>query len=764
MTCGRTCLFDGSGGADEPEHDAHLTFTVAPAGDPWRDYQIVMWQQKTAQQYAALKKLGVTAGVAFGQQDSAGTIAALNASDLSWYVENIATDFYSAYHRWTPDHPVNWRFQQIKQRYRDDPADASVFARDPSLSDPRWLRVVRERLTKTVHAHARSRPLYYSLADEAGIAELSVAWDFDLSEPSLTAMRRWLREQYGTLSALNTQWGTHFRDWNRVRPMTTQEAIARADENFSAWADFKAWMDVAFARALRAGTDAVHAEDATALAAIEGGQIPGWGGYDYSRLAHAVDLMELYDGGGNLEIVRSLNPKMVLMTTSAGGQTEAHDVWRELLRGTRGVVLWDGDGQFVHEDGSLGPRASSLTRDFREIRDGIGALLINSERHFDPIAILYSPASLRTQWLLDWKSKGDAWASRDIADSYEDPSVVRSTMIGYAQTLEHMGFQPRFIAPELVEHGELQRGQYRVLVLPHAIALSARELGAIRSFVENGGVVIADTEPGVFDEHSKKRDDRPLTDLVARTSETSAGDAAANKPTGIHLVSNAELCASDQTSTPCDVLRRQVGTLLARSGVRPAVALASLAGELPSDVTTFTFEKGGTTIIGLQRDVKDPVTGERNSRANTNTPEHVRVTFPRSSFVHDLRARKDLGWATELDLALDAAAPTLLSLAPAAPTLLRLEGPRRTALGSTVVFRIGDAADARRASAVYHAAVTGPDGQVFPHYGGNLVAARGQASLSIPIAINDPVGRWQIELRDIASGQSARATLEVSEN
>ena len=60
--------------------------------------------------------------------------------------------------------------------------------------------------------------------------------------------------------------------------------------------------------------------------------------------------------------------------------------------------------------------------------------------------------------------------------------------------------------------------------------------------------------------------------------------------------------------------------------------------------------------------------------------------------------------------------------------------------------------------------VTGPDGQVFPHYGGNLVAARGQASLSIPIAINDPVGRWQIELRDIASGQSARATLEVSEN
>ena len=315
MTCGRTCLFDGSGGADEPEHDAHLTFTVAPAGDPWRDYQIVMWQQKTAQQYAALKKLGVTAGVAFGQQDFAGTIAALNASDLSWYVENIATDFYSAYHRWTPDHPVNWRFQQIKQRYRDDPADASVFARDPSLSDPRWLRVIRERLTKTVHAHARSRPLYYNLADEAGIAELSVAWDFDLSEPSFTAMRRWLREQYGTLSALNTQWGTHFRDWTSGSPDDDARGDRPATTRIFPPGPISkpGWTWLLRARSAPAPTPS-HAEDATALAAIEGGQIPGWGGYDYSRLAHAVDLMELYDGGGNLEIVRSLNPKMVLMT------------------------------------------------------------------------------------------------------------------------------------------------------------------------------------------------------------------------------------------------------------------------------------------------------------------------------------------------------------------------------------------------------------------------------------------------------------------
>jgi hypothetical protein len=98
--------------------------------------------------------------------------------------------------------------------------------------------------------------------------------------------------------------------------MMTTEAMRRSDGNYSAWADQKAWMDIAFARALRAGTDAVHGADPTAYAGNEGGQIPGWGGYDYSHLANAVDLMELYDYGDNVGIVRSLNPRIVVETSS----------------------------------------------------------------------------------------------------------------------------------------------------------------------------------------------------------------------------------------------------------------------------------------------------------------------------------------------------------------------------------------------------------------------------------------------------------------
>ena len=53
-----------------------------------------------------------------------------------------------------------------------------------------------------------------------------------------------------------------------------------------------------------------------------------------------------------------------------------------------------------------------MPRRFAEIRGGIGALLMASEPHFDPVAILYSPASFRTQWMLEQKPKGDAWMTR----------------------------------------------------------------------------------------------------------------------------------------------------------------------------------------------------------------------------------------------------------------------------------------------------------------------------------------------------------------
>ena len=121
------------------------------------------------------------------------------------------------------------------------------------------------------------RPLYYDLGDETGIADLGAFWDFDFSDPSLRAMRVWLREIYGGLDALNREWGTQFQRWADVTPPTTAQTIARPDENFSAWADFKEWMDIAFARALAGGSYGRACRRSPRLGGDRGRPSPGLG-------------------------------------------------------------------------------------------------------------------------------------------------------------------------------------------------------------------------------------------------------------------------------------------------------------------------------------------------------------------------------------------------------------------------------------------------------------------------------------------------------
>jgi hypothetical protein len=251
---------------------ASFAFAAAPqSDDPWWDYQIIMWQPHTPEQNAALKNLGITAGEVIAKRidlpaSSGASVREqligdqapdLIASNLPWYVDNIATDFYSPYHMLGS----TAAFDEARRLYEKDHGDPAAFTRRPSLSDGAWLERIRSRLVTQVQVYRRYRPLFYNLADEPGIADTSTFWDFDVSPASLGAMRIWLRQQYGSLSALNGEWGTDFRSWDTVFPETTEQAMRRTDGNFSSWADFKDWMNVAFARAIKTGTDAIHSAD-----------------------------------------------------------------------------------------------------------------------------------------------------------------------------------------------------------------------------------------------------------------------------------------------------------------------------------------------------------------------------------------------------------------------------------------------------------------------------------------------------------------------
>ncbi len=332
-----TSRIDGKNlkGPDRREEDAKTTFVARPPEPKWNDYEIIMWQQYPANLQPGLQKLGITGGQFSGRSEIPPEFFVSN--NMRWYAENIGTDFYSEYHRYRPDRIQNWSYLQAKELWKKDPTNKEALKRSPSLWDPVWRARIHDRLVASAKRFSPYRPIFYSLADESGIADLAAFSDFDFSDQSLVPMRRWLQKRYGTLDALNHEWETTFPAWDAVIPPTTHEAMERKGDNFAAWADFKEWMDFSFEDALRMGREAIEEVDPRAYVSIGGGQRPGWGGYDYARITKALTAIEPYDIGTNVEIIRSLNPDMPMLSTGfAKGPWEQQRVWRELFHGHRG--------------------------------------------------------------------------------------------------------------------------------------------------------------------------------------------------------------------------------------------------------------------------------------------------------------------------------------------------------------------------------------------------------------------------------------------
>ena len=607
-----------------------LLFSAAPAraaapSPAWPHFEIILYQTETAAQLTALRDIGVSAGMVRARRDEAAAedphLARLQALGFRFYVENIATDFYSAYHRWQGETPVNAAFLADQALHRQNPTAIAPFLRVPSLGDRHWRNIVARRIARIVARFRADRPLYYDLADEAGIGDLSAAWDFDFSPPALAAFRTALHDQYHDLAALNHEWGTRYRRWGEVLPETTDQALAGGMANLAPWMDFKAWMDVSFAAAVRAGSDAVHAADPRALSALEGTQIPGWGGYDYTRLASAVDVMEIYDFGASVAIARAMNPKLItLMTITGADPASRAALWHGALAGMGGIILWDESQALATTDGRLGPWGRAAAADFAALRGRLGDLLLAARRPADPIAILYSPASFRVRWLLDRAAEGGDWAARGADAEYQD-NPQSHAIAGFLHLLAARGWRPEIISPARLSAGGLRAGGFRVLVLPESVALSDAEIAAIGDFKAAGGVVIADTTPGLFDAHGKRRA-QPVLGGAAMPLDPGREDAGA-----------------------------RLARVLAAAGLTPPLTLATASGTWPEDVTVTRLMAGGRPILALQRDFS----------AAPRTPLPLTLTLPRACRVEDLRAGQEFGWRREVTLALDPVVPTLLA-------------------------------------------------------------------------------------------------------
>jgi len=380
-------------------------------------------------------------------------------------------------------------------------------------------------------------PLGYAFFTSPGVTPSNAAVDWSFDDLTLDAFRAKLKEQYVSPPLLSRAWGVNVRRWEDVVPLTTLEILKRefADRktgkplNFSPWVDHRAFMDEQFASLVKDLIQKVHLTHPTLRLGFLGGCAPAaFGGYDWSLLSQDANFMECTDETAK-RLVASLNNQRVHPGYTVGTLSDQVDpaefvrrLWTNVASGDLAEVVLPGTN-LLDADGLPTPLARKAQPSLQAL-DGLGWLLM--DRDFGPAAsgvyVYYSQPSVRVEYLLDAGARG---ADRTTGERSDDlfTSTWHRNLRAWVELLDDLGIEFDFLSYRSLSTGGWMRN-VKVLILPKAVALSDPEATQLRLFVEQGGMLIADSQPGLFDEHGVElaRDPLDLLFGVHRQSIVSA--------------------------------------------------------------------------------------------------------------------------------------------------------------------------------------------------------------------------------------------------
>lgn len=667
--------------------------------------------------------------------------------------------------------------------------------RSPCFNDPAHRAKVRERLIAVARDHVRFGATAYTLGDDNNLAPTDVCF----SEFCKADFRRYLKGTYRSLEALNAEWDTEYASWDEVMPAVLDDA--RREGHIAQWADHRMHMESVWADFHRFARDTVQEVDKTARVGSDAACGRGsYGGYDWWKLSRVLGLWNVYPDPIQVEALRSFHQPNAYTGIWYGGylgqRYEAYERWAPWysIFHQLSAAWWFQSFPSANERCQELAISSDLTpfgpfvitsEEVNEIKRGIGKLLLAAQRSHDGVAMLYSQASVHASTIDS--SFGTAEASRRA----------------WVELLEDVGLQYDLVASAAVEQGALTANGYRVLVLPACFALSEKEIVAIEAFARAGGNVVADVRPGWRDGHCKPTDTakrrqlfgvsydldagrgQPLTvsgemSLAGRAIAYSLENVAPDTGAKLEADTQAQQPREGPAAGPCLVtrkcgngrvillnfsiegyqkakpetawLREFVGPMMRVLGARPQAEVAAEAGE-PFDVEQVSFADGPARYLGLTR----------WQWANSPT-QTFSVTFGQKRHVYDARRGEYLGERESFHVPLGQGRSALFSLLPYRVTACDLVFAGPAQRGQLLRGRVGLEATAPRARHVVHIEVMGPDGKRLRHYAQNVFVPAGDpgtADIVIPLALNDVAGTWQIVARDVATGVSATASVEV---
>ena len=720
-----------------------LTEFSSPAGKPdFEEYYGMVWGNSSA-----LKKaMGI----------DAGTLGGMDWGNTGVYVRDMR--LLDA----DPSPMGMYKYSTTSRLYRGDRKSDPV--RTPCFSDPAFHQENAKRLAD------KSKVLklrYYDVQNFWSGDEQYLGASVCYSPHCLKLFREVLKKEYGTVEALNKEWGTSFESFDKVIPQQQNEL--KDPNNLSPWLDHKLFMARVyadgqfgwFARELAKHTSNVKFGPS-------GTANPGLG-YDWYQMMKHCKLLSYYSGI-QVKLIHDFGGKEI-RAGRWGCYTHAHidqepyvyePMWEGLIRGSNMAAVWP--PTMVNGDGTPLRNFFHASRSLTELKRGIAKLWLSAESRPE-IALLYSQSSLYCAM----NSLGSAeW---------------NNSLSSWVKLLEDLKYDCRFISYEQLAHKGVPP-QYKVMILPCSLSLSPAETAKLVEFVKRGGTLIADLAPGRFDGHGKRWNNPALAELFP-------GSAAPIKPDFKDIPGIGRMKAGEP-GLPVDTFRK-VGKgrailLNLALGQYHFIKLGGTGGELSTAVSAdakfqqtcrelvrkYLLQAGvrqdaqvldakgrGFPCIGTMRfDGPNRILalhvnggGKETGRFDFSKAVPVTVKLARKGHVYDVRQGKYLGYTDTFKSALLPAWSRFYAVQSKATKAVRVSAV--SALEAGQVLELAVTAEGAEGPQVFHLEVTDPAGLRQAVYAKNYRSEGPSAKIRFQLPFNAAKGKWRAEVTQVSTGLKA---------
>jgi concanavalin A-like lectin/glucanase superfamily protein/glycosyl hydrolase family 42 (putative beta-galactosidase) len=622
------------------------------------------------------------------------------------------------------------------------------YRRKPNLADVATWQKVREKLKRVAKASEPYSPLFYSLGDETKLGPT----DAEPSPGEDKLFRAYLKKRYGDLAKLNAAWKTDYKAWDAIAMPTTQD-LRTPKGPAGLRHEVAPFRNTLFADTIDGHVRAIRSVAPDAKVGIEGifGLQHAWGAFDYSKVVPRATLMGQYALGRELDMVRSFQKPGDLLScwynyTFLDKGYCLSGPWHTLLRGLTAF------GWYTSYEGS---KYTALNPDFTTfdhftwtweelapIMAGIGKLVVGLERDGPGVYLLYEHRNLHRT------------------------SPHYHAMLVMTALLEDLGIHCNWISSQQVAAGALKGGKVKALVLAGQYVMRRDVVKAIQDYVTAGGTVISDRYPGVSDGLEPYKP-LALNAIFASAKQLQGGlppkteadlakwathEKAVGKGRTLVFGAYAPSHLRERFKPTGALLRNVVGRFLRSRGVWPAFSIRTADGAL-RPTTVVCYRDGASRYVGLQRDYK----------LADQAPHAFELVGPAKAHIYDVRAGKYLGHADRCKLTLEVARGALVAFLLYRAKQLDIQGlPKTAKQGDRLELNISLKVDgAKPDGGVLRIDVRDPAGKKAAALSSKVRSKGGQAQIVLPIAYNDPVGKWTVEATDIATGVSAKTGLQV---